>query len=321
MDNMKYMIFLLAVVILVSGCTSTPSIWDPDVVSVKPSHIQQGPDDILIIKDIETLPDSTVLPGRLLYVFYTIANTDQSSTIPDVTTVIYDKFIFEFAEGGEPDQCNKEACTLLPLGEKQIQSRLRAPDSDFIVIATDADLSFKVDYNFSSSLNFPVLLVTEDEILKLMKYEEKIEREVTSTSSAGPIQIRGEIRGRQYLVSGFEASIRFFIRQTGSRGSLKGPIGKGEFVVKFPDDLVSDSSKIVTPNADMFYCEPDGEYISCSNNGEEIDLIDGESSPLIFTIQDISNITVPSITYLIKASVNNYEYEVRDSVGITVVPE
>lgn len=348
MNDVKMPVIIsLIAIITVSGCTGVDLPFE-DVVEVDRSEAL-GVNDVIVIKDIKTMPSDVIMPNRKLLIYFTIANTHSTETVRKVYSKLYDPFIFKnydsqvicTTDGCVPGQpaCNevevvngRTDCYVLPLGETPVSFNLLSPTTEEIAnIRTKAELDFLVSYEFTTAFNYPILVVNENEIYNTQKSGGTIKKELTTSSSGGPVQIYAEMLGREFMLEGSDSTIRFKITEVGSKGDLKkSTIDEGNFRVFFPKELFGvGESYIETPDlshfnmnncgdGELFNCTQDSRGITLSNtNG--IDLHDGESSPLIFVIFNAGGSGGFMATHMIKADAT-YTYEVKDKVEITIVP-
>jgi len=323
----------LAALVMASGCVFNVDDFTTDVVKVNRNE-NTGVKDVLAIEKIETIPRSSIYPDMDILLFFNIVNLDDTENVNNLFVELFNPFIFksktkiycsDSKDACLSDECNYKVlppCTILPLGVQPIRFELKAPSNDEIAgIRTAGELQFRVLYDFSSSYNYQVLVVHMDEILKMQVANKKIEKTLASSRSGGPVQIYAEMRGRDFMVEGYDAAIIFTIKDAGSTGNLKkAEINIGDFVVIFPSTVVVDTSNLGDNLKDIFNCYKEGSEIRCINENKEIKLYGGESSPLIFNIKSVKGSGGSMATYLIKARAS-YTYEIRDKAEITIVAQ
>ncbi len=88
---MKY--YLILALILFFGCIS-PDIFGQDVLKVQVSTEAEGPKDILMVNDIETLPRSPVLPDQDVRLFFVIENRDDTKDAENVKVDLFNPSSF-----------------------------------------------------------------------------------------------------------------------------------------------------------------------------------------------------------------------------------
>lgn len=70
------LLLLIGAVIAVSGCVGIPDIFGRDVISVQQSIVDPGVRDVIVVKDIATIPKSPLLPDQQLLLSFMIENRD-----------------------------------------------------------------------------------------------------------------------------------------------------------------------------------------------------------------------------------------------------
>jgi hypothetical protein len=226
---------LLVFVVMVSGCTFSPGdIFGKDVISVQTRVVEEAGKDPVVIKEITTNPTGVILPDNELSLFFVIENTNKVYTVNNVRVDLFNAPGFRNQEGTA--MCNSEAnvclpvdgecsptnpCTLLPGEQRLVQYVIRSPTkSQISSIKTQAELSFKVLYDFSSSMNFVIPAVNKEEVLKRMREGETLDMKFDKSYSSGPVRLDVETVGVNYLLDDYETVLLFSLRNVGS-GNLQ----------------------------------------------------------------------------------------------------
>lgn len=76
MEKMYTVIALLFLLVLVSGCIDLSGVFGSNVISVQQNTVQNGVRDIIVIKDIITIPNSPLLPDQQLLFSFIAENKD-----------------------------------------------------------------------------------------------------------------------------------------------------------------------------------------------------------------------------------------------------
>lgn len=336
-SDIRLFLFVLPL-ILVAGCTGLPDIFPgQDVIKPALSTQEEGFRDVLVIKEIGTIPKSPVLAGQTFLLSFIIENRDKEKEATGVVVDLFDAPLFKDKDGTElcnkvkcvPDDCTEnKKCTVLPGEQKQITFELKAPDDKAIAsLQTDLDINFRVTYKFSGSTLFKVVVVNLEEIKARQRAGSPLTLDILKSLGSGPVKIDAELKGAPYILSGLGGTLAFTVKNTGdtSKGSiseskipeiLQGPFSFG-LQIKFPEELVKDVGNLVSPSA--FLCVgPTEGSIDCFNKAD-ITLFKGESVPLLFQIKNAPSLTAPFKSFDIKALLR-YTYELRDSTKITVLP-
>lgn len=347
--------YFLPILLLVfaAGCVNLPGLFPgQDVINANPTSTEEGFRDVLIIKDISTIPKSPILPDQDILFSFTIENRDKDKKAENVVVDLFDAPLFK--KGAvlcneqkvcKPDRCGSDSpCTILPGDQKQINFALKAPSKNELAnLKSDIDLSFSVRYTFTGSTLFKTVIVNLEEIKARQRAGSAISLDIQEFFGSGPMKIDADLKGAPYILSPYSASITFTVKSLGdtSRGSLlnsripKSETGKEVFNITFPKELLNlqpqstasptdINAKLDVP-AEYFTCRERGTSIDCLNTqNEEISLFKGESTQLLFRIKETPDLEnypgkPPFKSFDIKAELN-YVYEVRDSAKVVVTP-
>lgn len=73
----KFVPYLLILsLVLISGCISIPDVFGRDVISIQQSVIENGVRDVIVVKSIETIPKSPLLPDQQMVMSFILENRD-----------------------------------------------------------------------------------------------------------------------------------------------------------------------------------------------------------------------------------------------------
>jgi hypothetical protein len=67
---------LLAFVIIASGCTGIPDLFGGDVINVQEKVVENGERDVIIVKGVQTIPASPLLPSQQIVLSFILENRD-----------------------------------------------------------------------------------------------------------------------------------------------------------------------------------------------------------------------------------------------------
>lgn len=243
-------IFLLVLIIAVSGCVDLAGIFGGSMIKISKETKEEGFRDILVIKDVKTIPTSPVLPGQEVLLTFVIENRDKEKVARDVRVEVFDPSAFT-PMLDEPHQCSKfkepnskepgNYCIILPGEQKQITIKLKAPSTAQIAgMKTPLKISFRVEYVFAGSTLQDVLVVKMDEILARMRQGEPVTLKKSDIRGSGPVQIEAGIKGAEFTIPEQEATFEFLIKSKGdkSQGTVQeSRIGPGGFSITFPRSL------------------------------------------------------------------------------------
>jgi len=342
--NARIFLFVLPLV-LIAGCTSLPDIFPgQDIIKVSPETQEEGFRDVLVIKEIDTIPKSPVLAGQTFLLSFIIENRDKEKEAKNVIVDLFDAPLFKHKKDSTPfseklcngarNTCVAEGCTseqdcvispILPGEQRQINFELVAPNDTAIAsLQTDQDINFRVNYAFSGSTLFKVVVVNLEEIKARQRAGSPITLDILKSLGSGPIKIDAELKGAPYILSGFGGTLAFTVKSAGdtSKGSIQNSVVPANgLIVEFPLDLFGAKENLAPPS-DEFTCS-EGTLIKCTNTGKTLTLFKGETSPLLFRIIKSTEILktqkIPFRSFDVKASIT-YTYELRDSTKVTILP-
>jgi hypothetical protein len=346
---------LLISIALASGCVGQipglPAIPGLDVVKPSRTTSVVGVADVVLIESIRTLPEQSALTNDVVRLFANIVSreTDPRRDVMSVMVDLFDATTFKTSSGEafcnapdvvavrkqggsrtcEPNQCSLAAPCTLRAGEvKSLQWTLKAPsEQDIAGIVTRGALNFYGRYDYSSSTNYEMLVVTMDEILRLQQQGDTLSVPVSDLRTGGPVQVEISSPTPFAVASGPDTSQDAFIvvkvRNVGSGTVLSKDIENKPF------KLAAGSLKIRIPGFFSGLIEPpgftcqqssDGLAAECTNT-EALDIIRKESIPYQFVLKTVMPLDggVPFRSFLLTAEVS-YRYELRGRADLEVRP-
>ena len=75
---------IVLVVVLISGCTALGGLFGGDVINVQQSTVQNGIQDVVVVKDMLTIPKSPLLPDQQLTLSFIVENKDKLMNVKNV---------------------------------------------------------------------------------------------------------------------------------------------------------------------------------------------------------------------------------------------
>jgi len=236
-------VVLLSAVVFVSGCAGIPNIFGSDVISVQTRSIEEGTKDILVVKNILTIPNSPVLPDQEVVLSFVIQNKDKLREAKNVRVDLFNAPGFRNSAGVNCnsganaclsqnddglDVCTlKNPCTIMPGEERPIQFKLRAPTKSQIAnIKTQVNLDFKVLYDYDSSISFVIPAVNKEEVLRRQREGQKLDMIFDKAFSSGPLRVDVEPLGANFILDDYETVLLFTVKNSGSGTVVGSAIGK-----------------------------------------------------------------------------------------------
>ncbi|MEK6887317.1 MAG: hypothetical protein AABX14_00035 [Candidatus Aenigmatarchaeota archaeon] len=295
---------LILVMVLISGCTALGGLFGGDVINVQQSIVQNGVQDVIVVKDILTIPKSPLLPDQQLSLSFILENKDKLKDVKNVRIDMFNAPTMRNSGGTTlcnlyvasgytqcdinigtclpqetlagvqappqqryciPDQCGAEGCVILPGEEKPITFTLMTPSSNDIKnIKTDTKLDFKATYEFDGSLNYIVSAISTDEIVKRQRSGDKANLFTTKSYGSGPVQIDVELQGAPYILSGGNTPISTSQPETVMFFTIKNR-GSGTLV---NSQIDSNQMQIIFPPELEVVNGKYSEQFSCTDNGQ-----------------------------------------------------
>lgn len=278
---------LLLLVVFAAGCTGLSGIFGGDVLSIKQNIIQDGQKDILVVKDVATIPTSPMLPNQPFVFSFLVENVDNSEIARDVTIELFNAPTVKSDAGQvcntgsgsicKADKCwmvaqpqsaalqgpivnvypgiqmSGDKCTILPGEQVPINFYLRTPtEKEIVNIETKPTLDYRILYNFESTSLFVMPSVDFDEILKNQRSNDKVDVQVTKSYGTGPVRVEMELFGTLYILSGQSATLIFKVVNTGGGNVVGSQIKERKFVVEIPKDMVAPDGKIILPDGQTY---------------------------------------------------------------------
>lgn len=321
------MLILMGLLIFTAGCVSQLTLpqFGSDVVGVVRQDESPGLYDIALLENVRTLPEAQALPGQSVRFFANIISKEQDPArlIENVFLEIFDATQFRTDDGSQlcnnaltrcqPDICYKGGNCKLRAGEtKALEVEMQTPSStDIANVKTPARLNYRLVYDHASTTNFEILVVSNDEILRLQQEGKKLSQPIRHTSNAGPVQIQLDTPSG-FGIPGQRMFVTLKIANLGSGSPTGTELPSNSVTITFPEGLGS--------------VEPPGEFIPSGNkftNNEAIKLVKGESIPYQFKITVDQNSLAegtPHKTFLITSSAA-YKYELRGMHTVEILPE
>jgi hypothetical protein len=321
-------IVLLISVAIVAGCVGQGTISIPgfgsDVVTPSRTTTSTGVTEPIAIENVRTLPEATVMPSQPVRLLMNIASkdTDPTKAIANVYIDLFDAHVFKSANDVlcnsqtkpcQPNMCSSSSvCTLYPSEIKPIEFSLKAPTVEEIAnVITRATLNWLVRYDYATSTNYDVLVVSMEEILRLQQEGQTLAISVQDTRGPGPIKI-GLSAEPTFVFPGQDIYITLKLEDMGSGFPLGRNITAGKLRLEFPPSLGQVSAN---PN-DYFTC--DGQGI-CTNS-KNIEFFRKETTPLLFIVRTSELADAPHRAFTINAFMS-YTYELRGSTSLEIRPQ
>jgi len=319
---------LLAIIIIVSGCTT-----GIQGLSLLPSTTLESPRDVLVIKEANTIPTSPISPGQNTDLSFVLENTDDSKEAKRVTVQLFDAPGFMNSNSKlcnvdnscQPSECIADSeCTILPGEQKFLSIEMMSPTENQIAnVENKLTLGLKASYYFDSSTIYRIPIVNFDEIKSRQRAGQTTEIAIPKIISSGPLEADIEIQGQQYILKDRESTFVVTISDKGNKreGNVKdNKIVSGRIKVVFPHEgmKIIDWPKKGSPLAERngFNCD---ESSGICQNSADVELFKGESVPLLFKVKAIGDVD-PFKSFDVKIDITNYIYELRKSVEVTVRP-
>ncbi|MBI4019641.1 MAG: hypothetical protein HY364_05340 [Candidatus Aenigmarchaeota archaeon] len=325
----------LLLVILAAGCTGLGQDFGNNEIKVN-KPVTEGSSNIAVIRDINTIPTSPVLPSDQVDVSFIVENTDSQESLKGMTVELYDAASFY---NGDPDDaytglcnihdilclpegafCNAEKCelsNLAPGGQKLINYKLLAPsESSILGLSTDMELRFAVEHEFTAKTTYRPVVVNADEIKALQRAGQQVSIEAPTSIGSGPVKLDVSLKNRDFILNRNRATFEVQARHVGT-GRLSGnAIEAGKLEARF---IGFTCDEFEEPVGIAFRAS--AEENACKfTNTENIEFFrQGLSVPMLFVMKGVDIGTVPQRSYEVAATAD-YAYRLTGVVPITVKP-
>ncbi|MBS3054199.1 MAG: hypothetical protein J4431_01550 [Candidatus Aenigmarchaeota archaeon] len=329
----------LLLVILAAGCTGLgPDFGSSEIKVSKP--VTEGSSNIAVIRDINTIPTSPVLPSDQVDVSFIVENTDSQESLKGMTVELYDAASFYNGDTApaqkghygklcnihdvlclpEGSSCSAEKCelsNLAPGGQKLINYKLLAPsESSILGLSTDMELRFAVEHDFTAKTTYRPVVVNADEIKALQRAGQQVSIEAPTSIGSGPVKLDVSLKNRDFILNKNRATFEVRARHTGS-GRLSGNvIEAGKLEVKF---IGFSCDEFEEPVGIAFKAAPEGNDCKFTNTENAEFFRQGLSVPMLFIMKGVDIGTVPQRSYEVAATAD-YTYRLTGVVPITVKP-
>ena len=326
--------------LMVSGCT-IPGI--PCIPGLTCGQTVEETHDVIVIESLQALP-SNVPPGGTIKLIAVISNVaDIDAEIKDVPVYVE---LYDYCSGLfiKPADAQRKIENLLRGEKRQIEWTLQSLPREQVPVKTECTLKIRAKYQYSTKSITTLHLIDYAEMQR--RISEGTYKEIGSYTSVGygPIKPYITVEGTQPIPvenNNINTVLSLQIKNKGN-GFLSGPfcqdgksycggcstdtqnkedpgpiITRDQVKITSAGDSISGSiaQKLSTALNDFF-------KETCGSSTKYIKLIKKESTPMPCTIagMDIGNVPVES-TKTIQAEIENYWYEFRKEIKVTVEPK
>ncbi len=306
-----FLLLPLILVLVTSGCTIPGTdIQIPGIPDIFGSQVTESRDDIIIIKNLQVTPATTISSGQTLLVYADVQSLE--STIGekikvDVEMYDYCTNLFESVTPNCPsgEEKTEKGCNieLMPQEIKTIKWTL-VPNKDNIKLATSCELKLKAEYDYSTDTVTQITYIDPTELAARIRRGESWRTAGTSSIGEGPVKPYLSVEDQQPVSSELEAQVKLVVKNVGN-GYLAIPEGETEPMLK-------KDSKIINPENINWKddCEISDDYRK---------LIGRETPPLLCTLEAPGSSVGIETTYDIRAEIS-YRYAFRKSIKINIEP-
>jgi len=266
---------LLFAILFASGCTSQIDFGQNEIQVATP--VLEEASDIVAIKNIDTIPNSPVLPDDTVDLSFIIENLDKTESLTNLKVDLFDAASFKDSQSktlcntattvavckpeGQTESCTGNKCnltSLAPGAQHLVNYKLRAPSSDDILkLSTDFELRFAVEHNFMANSIYRPVVVNTEEIKALQRAGQKVDLQAASTLGSGPIKIDLSLVNRNFILNKRGATFEAVVRHTGSGRLVNNRIEQGNLKITFVgfscdnfDTTLGSYNEVFTPPED-----------------------------------------------------------------------
>lgn len=312
------LILPILLIILTSGCTMPGGFCIPGLTcgaTVEETH------DVIVIESLQALPNN-VPPGGTIQLVAIVSNkadmNAEIKTIDEVQVELYDYCSGLFEVTGD---LKKTEENFLRGEKRQVEWTLKAKPKSQVPVKTECNLRILARYKYSTTSITTLHLIDYTEMQR--RINEGTYSEVGSYISVGygPIKPYIRVEGTQPIPVtddeiGTTLSFQIINRGNGFLSAQNGEVpATGAAITK-------ENNGIKISGLDTFTENVAKKINECNKiiPKEGLKLIKGESTKIPCTLQgNFGKVPVES-TKTLKAEVNDYYYEFRDSIKVTVEP-
>jgi len=296
---MKKFVLGLFLILLVSGCSGMPDIFQGLLPggNSKVNTTEASP-DLIIIQNLRSIPSPPINSGDSFSVTFELVNQDEIKDVP----ITYE--LFDYGLCTPPTSGTSGGITISPLGTEWREWTFTAPDSSLIAgLTTKCPIRFKVNYAWESKSQIDADVISVDRYNEMQRMGQIPSYTPSLSVGRGPIKI--------YFSFGATLPIRtsgtlpIFISVEDKGNGLLGNIPDGALTLDFGGFEAVDCGS-------RFTCGTS----TCTSSGI-IPMIRKKSPQLRCTAK------APSVaiekTYYITASLD-YSYDLIGEVSVEVKP-
>ncbi|MBI4014983.1 MAG: hypothetical protein HY365_03435 [Candidatus Aenigmarchaeota archaeon] len=242
---------LVFALLFVSGCTSQIDFGQNEIQVATP--VLEEASDIVAIKNIDTIPNSPVLPDDTVDLSFIIENLDKTEPLSRLKVDLFDAASFKDSQSttlcntattaavckpeGQTAPCAGNKCDLVnlsPGAQRLVNYNLKAPSSnDILKLSTDFELRFAVEHYFTANSIYRPVVVNPVEIKALQRAGQKVDLQAASTLGSGPVKIDLSLVNRNFILNKRGATFEAVVRHTGSGRLLSNKIEHGALTITF----------------------------------------------------------------------------------------
>ncbi len=314
---MKKFIFSLFLILLVSGCAGMPDIFNGIFPGTgnKVNKTELSP-DLLVIQNINVLPNPPVNAEDEFTVSFEIKNQDDINEVRNVKYTLYDWGLCT-----APNDRDGTFGSFAPQQTEFMEWSFKAPKNDEIAyLPNRCPIRFKINYTINTTSQIDVDVISKDRLSQLQRAGNSPTYIPSLTIGRGPIKIDLSFGAILPARDGTTLPVYITVQDKGS-GLLKEvpndtvDSGKKSLTLKIPKDFdIGDCEKFNNSGSDSNY-----KYYK---NNVTIPLIKKSSPQIRCSFVTPSTADVPSLvekTYFITASLE-YDYDIFGETVVSVKP-
>ncbi|MCD6477261.1 MAG: hypothetical protein J7K26_03865 [Candidatus Aenigmarchaeota archaeon] len=353
--NIKYLIPIFAIVsiVFVSGCIEGFDLSRMGFETSGPLSEQSA--DILVTKNIQTIPSSPILAGNEFSTIFELKNNDNIKTIENAQIKLFDwgactPLIDEFVPSGWEKPGSYYIYTydsLAPTQEERIEMVFKAPDNQRIgYLDADCNIKWETSYNFKAISQDDFTIISKTRLKELQRAGQSWQgTDQPQYVGIGPIKLYFDFKTPMPVQS--KGSIQFSVKAVDKGSGTFATIPKGLLQIRVPEDwleydengnllsgctrfeqasgatgdvlLQKTGSFVIMPMAELQTEEAGGKYCVYypidTNPNAETILQNGETKTYLLETSDLSNIN--SITL----SVKKLSHKIRKSIIIKILED
>jgi hypothetical protein len=191
-------------VVLTSGCAIPGTDINLDIFNIFGTKTVEFENDMVIIKDLQAVPSSTIRSGQSINVYAYVQNRQKPENDPhEVTVQLYNDCglysVSTICPANSNNGVDEKSCTftMYPQSTQTVQWKLTAEN---VNVETECELGFLVKYDYTTYTTSSITFVNQRELENLILQGKQFNEKGTIIAGEGPVKPYVEIAGQPIQV-------------------------------------------------------------------------------------------------------------------------